>query len=356
MAAQEVPPKQIRDATGLRVSRLACLMRWPGGMRRILIGALATLAAGVIWIVASYDRDIGAARQRVSIGSAVAQTKCGPIEYAERGKGPPVLVVHGAGGGFDQGLLLGNGLTDHGYRVIAMSRFGYLRTPLPADASAEAQADAHACLLDALGIDRAPVLGVSAGGPSTIQFCLRHPDRCSAMILMVPLAYPAQAADRLPRRAHVYLERVTQSDFLMWAGARILRTTMVETVLGTPGDHVRVASEAERRRVYGMLDLILPVSSRAQGLINEGAVASALRPLPLERISAPALIASVRDDGYGTYAGAQYTAEHVPGARFIGYSSGGHMLVGHEAEFGSEMLRFLDGLRSGVTSDVPGSW
>jgi 2-hydroxy-6-oxonona-2,4-dienedioate hydrolase len=325
-------------------------------MRRILIGALATLVAGVIWIVAAYQRDIEAARRRVSVGSVVAQTRCGPIEYAERGKGLPLLVVHGAGGGFDQGLLLGSQLMDHGYRVIAMSRFGYLRTPMPADASAEAQADAHACLLDALGIDRAPVFGVSAGGPSTIQFCLRHPDRCSAMILMVPLAYPAQAADRLPRRAHLYLERLTQSDFLMWAGTRVLRPTMVETVLGTPVEQVRVAPEAERRRVHGMLDLILPVSSRAKGLINEGAVASALRPLPLERISAPALIASVRDDGYGTYAGAQYTAEHVPGARFIGYFSGGHMLVGHEAEFGSEVLRFLDGLRPGVTGDVPGSW
>ena len=325
-------------------------------MKRTLTGALAAVAACLIWILAAYQRDIGAAQQRVSIGSAVAQTQCGPIEYAERGKGPPVLVVHGAGGGFDQGLWLGGWLIDHGYRVIAMSRFGYLRTPLPANASAEAQADAHACLLDALGIDRAPVFGVSAGGPSTIQFCLRHADRCSAMILMVPLAYPPQAVNRLPQPAHFFLERVTQSDFLMWAGARILRTKMVETVLGTPAEDVRVASEAERRRIDTMLDLLLPMSSRAQGLINEGAVARALRPLPLERISAPALIASVMDDGYGTYAGARYTAEHIPGGHFIGYSSGGHMMIGHEAEFSSEALRFLDALRPGVSTDGPGSW
>ena len=54
-------------------------------------------------------------------------------------------------GGFDQGLELGDGLVRAGFRLIAPSRFGYLRTPLPADASAEAQADAHASLLDALG-------------------------------------------------------------------------------------------------------------------------------------------------------------------------------------------------------------
>jgi pimeloyl-ACP methyl ester carboxylesterase len=322
--------------------------------RRILIGALAAAAAGLIWIVVAYRRDMGVARQRVSIGSAMAETSCGPIEYADRGNGPPVLVVHGAGGGFDQGVLLGASLIDHGYRVVAMSRFGYLRTPLPADASAEAQADAHACLLDALGIDRAPVFGVSAGGPSTIQFCLRHPDRCSAMILLVPLAYPAGADERLSRPAQFFLERVTQSDFLAWAGGRIMRSKMVETVLGTPIEDVRGASEAEQRRVYALLDEILPLSSRAQGLINERKVAQSLRPLPLERISAPTLIASVADDGYGTYAGARYTAEHVPGARFIGYPSGGHMLVGHEAEFHSEVLKFLDALRPRVVTDVPG--
>jgi len=46
---------------------------------------------------------------------------------------------------------------------------GYLRTPMPADASAAAQADAHACLLDALGIRRAAVMGGSAGAPSALQ-------------------------------------------------------------------------------------------------------------------------------------------------------------------------------------------
>ena len=323
-------------------------------MRRLLLGALVVVAAGFVWIVAAYQRDIGAARRRVSIGSTVAETKCGPIEYADRGQGPPVLVVHGAGGGFDQGLLLGASLIDHGYRVIAVSRFGYLRTPVPPDASAEAQADAHACLLDALGIDRAAVFGVSAGGPSTVQLCLRHPDRCSAMILLVPLAYSGQPVARLSGPAEFFLERVTQSDFLMWAGTRALRTKMVETVLGTPWEDVREAPEAEQRRIVGLLDQILPVSSRSRGLINEGAVARALRPLPLERISAPTLIASVADDGYRTYAGARYTAERVPGARFIGYDRGGHMLVGHEAEFQAETLKFLGALQSAATIDARG--
>src|SRR5689334_18478261 len=196
-------------------------------MKRVLLAVLAALFAGSIVIAAAYERDVGAARRRVSTGSLVAETRCGPIEYAERGQGPPVLVVHGAGGGFDQGLALGGRLIDHGYRVIAPSRFGYLRTPLPADASAQAQADAHACLLEALGVDRAAVFGVSAGGPSTIELCLRHPDRCSAMILLVPLAYPPKASAQHSRAAQLFLERVTRSDVLLWAGSRVLHAKMV---------------------------------------------------------------------------------------------------------------------------------
>jgi pimeloyl-ACP methyl ester carboxylesterase len=90
--------------------------------------------------------------------SWILETSYGPIEYAEAGNGPPVLVIHGAGGGFDQGLDIGEKLVRNGFRVIAPSRFGYLRTPLPQDASAAAQADAHAALLDALHIERCAVV------------------------------------------------------------------------------------------------------------------------------------------------------------------------------------------------------
>ena len=83
-------------------------------------------------------------------------------------------MVHGSGGGYDQGLDFGEPLASKGLRIIAVSRFGYLGTPLPADASAAAQADAYACLLDALKIRRAPVIGASAGAPSAMQFALHR--------------------------------------------------------------------------------------------------------------------------------------------------------------------------------------
>ena len=53
------------------------------------------------------------------------------MEYAQIGTGEPILVVHGAAGGFDQALDMAGPLAEHGYRLIAPSRFGYLRSGMP---------------------------------------------------------------------------------------------------------------------------------------------------------------------------------------------------------------------------------
>jgi len=305
----------------------------------VLAGALAAL------IDASYRRDIRAARGRVAAGGRIVQTASGPIEYAEIGEGPPILLVHGAGGGYDQGLDLGVPLANSGFRVIAVSRFGYLRTPLPADASAAAQAEAHAALLDALKIERAAIMGASAGAPSTMQFALRHADRCSALVLLVPAAYVPRAGNepsvRTPARTTFLFGTALKYDFLFWVALRYFRSTAVRSILGTPPAVLDNASVAERARVDDVLQHILPVSSRRLGLLNDAAVISSLRRYDLERISVPTLAISVADDLYGTFDGARYTAEHIPRARFIGFPSGGHLCVGHQEAVAAEIAAFL---------------
>jgi 2-hydroxy-6-oxonona-2,4-dienedioate hydrolase len=93
-----------------------------------LISAAAS-AAGIITYV-RYRRDVSRIRTALAGGSKMASTKAGLIEYAETGRGEPLLMVHGAGGGYDQGLLLGKDFGESN-RVIAPSRFGYLKDPGP---------------------------------------------------------------------------------------------------------------------------------------------------------------------------------------------------------------------------------
>ena len=302
----------------------------------------ASLAVAGALVYRRYRRDLTAARTRVSSGSKLANTPSGLIEYADVGTGAPVFVIHGAGGGFDQGLEFARPLVDAGFRVIAPSRFGYLRTPLPKDASPMAQADAHASLLDSLQLEKVAVLGVSAGAPSAMQLCLRHPKRCTSLVLAVPLVYSGAPAGAPPSALREFLANTAvSSDFIFWAMSKLARNTMFKTVLGTPPEDVEQAGAEEQARITEVLDHIEPVSQRKKGLQNEAAVARSLPRYDLEHLQLPTLVSSIEDCLYNTYPGARYTAENIPGARFLGYPTGGHLAVGHEAELWSEVRQFL---------------
>lgn len=99
---------------------------------------LAVVAVGIaVYLV--FRVDMRAARARLLAGSRVLSTACGPIEVAEEGDGPPVLVVHGTGGGYDQGLNFLHRTLGEGFHRIAISCYGYLRTPPAPDISPAAQ-------------------------------------------------------------------------------------------------------------------------------------------------------------------------------------------------------------------------
>jgi pimeloyl-ACP methyl ester carboxylesterase len=246
--------------------------------RIMLVIAAALLMAVLLPTCARYRRDVGLAYDRIAIGSQIAQSRCGPVEYATEGAGPPILVVHGAGGGFDQGLELGKHTARAGFRTIAVSRFGYLRSPVPRDASAAAQADAYACLLDALNVRRVAVLGVSAGGPSSLQFALHHADRTAALVLLVPAAYAPSPNVVRPARmsrglAYIWVT-VLRSNFAFWAGSKLVREQFIRSVLGTPPEVTARASAGEQARLQEILDQIMPVSARRQGLLKDAAIVS----------------------------------------------------------------------------------
>ena len=110
---------------------------------------------GIAGIVLRYLRDIRSARKHIdSLGSQVIETACWSDRVRPRGEGYPVLVVHGALGGFDQGLFLARSIDLPNSQIISVSRFGFLRSPVPPGATLDTQADAFAALLDALEIQQ----------------------------------------------------------------------------------------------------------------------------------------------------------------------------------------------------------
>ena len=88
-----------------------------------------------------------------------------------------------------------------------------------------------------------------------------------------------------------------------------------------------------------LMQSLLPFSPRIDGMVNEAKIA--LIRYPLENITVPTLVISAADDPWKTYDPAKYTADNIPGAKFIGFETGGHFLIGHEEKVRSEVAQFI---------------
>jgi 2-hydroxy-6-oxonona-2,4-dienedioate hydrolase len=281
-----------------------------------------------------YRHDMALARERVLAGSQIMETDCGPIEYASVGEGYPVLVIHGAGGGYDQGLLLSQFVSED-VRLIAPSRFGYLRTPLPSNASPAAQADAYVDLLDALDIPQVAVVGISAGGPSALAFASRHPDRTSALVMLSAISHEDPPMDLVQRTV---FNVMFGSDFLYWLIATNFQSSLMFT-FGVPREVLAELTPAEKDWTSEFLQSLHPVSLRRAGIANDNQQSP--RDCRFERISVPTLVIHAVDDSLIDISHGRYTAQNVPGARFLELESGGHILMGQHERVRSEVEAFL---------------
>ncbi len=152
--------------------------------------ALAVVVVACAGTACWFAWDLHRAGARIASRRQTVETSFGALEYATLGDGPAVLLVHGAGGGFDQGLDVAAAAADGGLKLIVPSRFGYLGSSMPAEASPGAQADAFVELLDHLGLEQVSLLAVSAGA-------LVGPRLCGALCRSLPRAGAAGAGASL---------------------------------------------------------------------------------------------------------------------------------------------------------------
>jgi pimeloyl-ACP methyl ester carboxylesterase len=116
----------------------------------------------------------------------VVETDCGPVEYSEAGTGDPILYFHGTGVTGDVMVRIEASLVEEGFRVIALNRPGYGKTPLKPYPSVTDCANVAAALLDSLGIFEAGVMGSSGGAAFAVSFAVKHPVRAKLLVLLCP--------------------------------------------------------------------------------------------------------------------------------------------------------------------------
>ena len=298
---------------------------------------LAALGAGVAipayGVYLRYRRDMNAARARLAaVDRRVISTRWGAVEYVERGSGAPVLVVHGIFHNCVGGLLSVRDLfTDR--RAIAPSRFGYLGSSMPPNATPAAQADALAALLDALEIAQADVVGVSAGAPSVLQLALRHPEKVKRLAVLVGNLPGSPTAIVQPSWT-----RPVNRQFMMWAVRTFAPSTMVRLIAAVPREFAMSGDDA--RIVDEFIESLFPMSR--DGSNFDLFVSNAdVNNYDLEAISVPTLIAHTKDDQLASHDASQRAAERIPGARFLSLESGGHLMLGQHKEAREELAKFF---------------
>jgi pimeloyl-ACP methyl ester carboxylesterase len=307
----------------------------------LFFSAVIAMGAAGALIFLAYKNELSRVCTDASRGARIAETTAGPIEYAEKGAGIPLLSIHGAGGGYDQGLANVSDLVSDDFRVIVPSRFGYLGTPIPSDTSNASQSDAHAALLTKLKVDKAVVVGISAGARSAVQLAVRHPERVVALILIVPATY-APASPVAIQGAHtsglvLWLVNVG-ADFAWWAIQKIAPSILIRFI-GVRPELFASSPQAERNRVMRVIRSIQPLSRRFLG-INIDSHPDVLRPA-FEHIAVPTLIISTRDDLFNTLPAAEFAASTIPNAKLVVYDTGGHLLVGRQQQVRTIVGDFL---------------
>lgn len=273
-------------------------------------------------------------------------TRLGRVECAVSGEGPAILLLHGAMGGCDQGLLLGrSALGNSGFRLIAVSRPGYLGTPPASGKAPEQQADLCAALLDVLDVPQATVIAISGGGQCALQFVLRHPDRCCALIMISACSAPIKV--HLPLRFYL-MKWMAKFPWLVAA--------MRKKAAANPSEAARrsIADPALRERTLldseaGPLMLALQLSTmdrmaqRMPGTENDILQSRLPFDYPLEEVRVPTLVVHGTADQIVPFAQSRSLASRVPNPELFIIEGGEHVsLFTHLHEIRTRIRQFLN--------------
>lgn len=272
----------------------------------------------------------------LNANSQILSTEKGVIEYAIFGHGPVVVGMHGAPGGYDQVICLGENLAKKGFELIGWSRPGYLRTPLSVGKTMQEQADALAILLDHLLIDKVSILAISAGGPSALEFAARYPDRISALIMEAAItkSYSPKALQE-----NLTFLKLLLSDFGLWIfhwmfhlkpKQALKKFLSYESQLSDEelDQLVKQALKDPKKTEFisKLMQSFSPMSRRKDGFWNDLEQLKNLEKLPFEKIRCPTLIIHGTADKDVPIDHAQLLSQNLPQAEFYPIEKGTHLL------------------------------
>jgi pimeloyl-ACP methyl ester carboxylesterase len=275
-----------------------------------------------------------------------AKTALGVVEYVEIGDGPVVVALHGAMGGYDQSLILAQTIGNAGYRYITMSRPGYLGTPMSSGRTPEQQGDLIAALLDKLGIAEAGVIAVSGGGPSAVQFGLRHSDRCAGLVLVSTCADKVDSHIPFSFKVMKYLARWPWFAKKFRKKAERDLEAVAKRSIRDPEILARTINDADTWPIFStmLLSTFDRMGQRLDGTENDIEIACTAT-YPLENLDVPVLIVHGTQDQLVPFeVHAKMYETRLPNAELLAVDGGEHVAIfTHRKMVKEKVFEFMRG-------------
>ena len=251
------------------------------------------------------------------------------IHVEQWGSGPPLLLIMGLGASLETWIAQRDAFGAR-HHVIAFDNRGAGRSecPPPPWTIADMAADAVG-VLDALGIERAHVLGISMGGMIAQEMAIRYPGRIDRLVVAMSFGRPdpVRRAFLLHRRwarlqgADPRTESVANLPWLL-SPALINDPQRMEDTLAVVGAMPFMAAEAYARQVDAILDHIT------------------LTRLPT--VYAPTLVLAALEDVLTPVFLSEEIAAAIPGARLHVLPRGNHgALFEYADDFNRVVLEWL---------------
>jgi class 3 adenylate cyclase/pimeloyl-ACP methyl ester carboxylesterase len=189
-------------------------------------------------------------------------------------------------------------------------------------------------VVDAVGIERFPLLGISQGGPVAVAYSVRHPERVSHLILYGAFALGGKKrapAEKEMREAMATLMR------LGWGADNPSFRQMFTGRFIPGGTH----EQAEYFNELQLKTTSPECAARYFDVVGDFDITDLL-----SEVKAPTLVMHVRDDQIVPFEAGRQLAASIPGARFIALPGRNHLFLEHEPasdRFLEEISLFLRG-------------
>ena len=259
------------------------------------------------------------------------------IHYHEAGTGTALVLLHGSGPGVSGwSNFRGNfPVFAERFRTVLMDMPGFGKSERPEfdRAYPRVAADALARLLDALGIDKAHLLGNSMGGYVALEFALAYPDRVGRLVLMGPgglavnILGPEQSEGA--RRLGEFMMAPSKKAMEAWVDTMVANKAVVDDAL----IEERLANAQAPGALESAMAIFMSLGQHPE-------------PIPLwarlKEMKAPTLVTWGRDDRMLPVEGSLLGFRQLPNAELHIFSKCGHWAqVERKDDFERVAIEFL---------------